>query len=57
MEQQLTELYKEREAALQAWDATAYNKADQRIREVAAYMRAEVKLGLRADPIFSCEVA
>ena len=52
MEIELNQLYVDREAALDRGDATAYNALNARIGEVAAYMRAEVNLGLRSDPIF-----
>lgn len=54
-ETQLDSLYAEREAAMAAWDATAYNEADGKIRAVFAAMRAEVSLGLRDDPIYTRE--
>lgn len=57
MENKLTELYAKREAALKAGDATAYNAADAEMQAVIAYMRAEVRLGLRDDPIFSVSVS
>lgn len=56
MENELTALFTAREAALSAWDATEYNRIDGRIREIHAFMVAEINLGLRADPIFTCEV-
>ena len=53
MEAKLNELYAKREAALSAWDATAYNEVDREISALAAFMRAEVNLGLRDDPMFA----
>lgn len=57
MEWKLSELYAKREAAISAWDATAYNAADSEISKILAFMRAEVRLGLRDDPMFSVTVA
>jgi len=57
MESELTALYVKREAALAAWDATAYNEIDAEIRARAAFIRAEINLGLRDDFIFSASVA
>lgn len=56
MEIQINALYAAREEALRQWDATEYNRIDGEIRAIFASMRAEVRLGLRDDPIFSCEV-
>lgn len=57
MENKLTALYAAREEALRQWDATEYNRIDGKIRAILAYMSAEVRLGLRDDPIFTCEVS
>lgn len=57
MEWKLSELYAKREAAISGWDATAYNAADAEISKILAFMRAEVRLGLRDDPMFSVTVA
>ncbi len=57
MEQKLSQLYAEREAALNAGDATGYNAADAEISATVAYMHAEVRLALRDDPVFSVTVA
>ena len=57
MEWKLPELYAKREAAISAWDATAYNAADAEISKILAFMRAEVRIGLRDDPMFSVTVA
>lgn len=57
MENELTALYNAREAALSAWDATEYNRIDARIREIVAFINAEVRLGQREGAIFSAGVA
>ncbi len=51
MGNELNALYNARENALRDWDATEYNRIDGLISEKLAYMRAEVRLGLRDDPI------
>lgn len=58
-EAKLDELYAARNRAMAEWDATAYNRVDSEISSVLAAMRAEVRLGLRDDPmlIISVEVA
>lgn len=55
-EAQLETHYQAREAALSAGDATAYNQADRAISSIFAAMRAEVRIGLRDDPIFTRSV-
>lgn len=57
MENELTALYNAREAALSAWDATEYNRIDARIREIVAFINAEVRLGQREGEFFSASVA
>lgn len=56
MENELTALYNAREAALSAWDATEYNRIDALIREIVAFINAEVRLGQRECAIFSVSV-
>jgi hypothetical protein len=56
-EAKLDELYAAREHAMAAWDATAYNRIDSEIGSVLAAMRAEVRLGLRDDPIYTVSLA
>lgn len=56
MENELHTLYTAREAALSIGDADAYNAANLRIREIVAFMAAEIRLGLREDPIFTHSV-
>lgn len=52
-EAQMTAAIAERMDALRAGDADAWHVADGKVRTIAAYMRAECKIGLRADPIFT----
>lgn len=52
-EAKLDELYAARNRAMAAWDATAHNCIDREISSVLAAMRAEVRLGLRDDPMYT----
>ena len=55
-EAKLENLYPAREAAMAAWDATEYNRIDREISAVLAFMRAEVRLGLRDDPMHTVTI-
>ena len=50
---QLTTALNARNGALCAGDADAWHAADAQVRAAVAAMRAEVRLGLRADPVFT----
>lgn len=52
-EAKLDELYAARNRTMAAWDATAWNCIDREISSVLAAMRAEVRLGLRDDPMLT----
>lgn len=52
-EAKLDELYAARNRAMADWDATAWNRIDSEIGSVLAAMRAEVRLGLRDDPMLT----
>lgn len=56
-EAKLDELYAARNQAMADWDATAWNAIDSEIKTVLSVMRAEIRLGLREDPIFSTREA
>jgi hypothetical protein len=51
-QKELTAAFEAREAALRAGNADAWHAADNRVRAAVAAMRAEVRLGLRDDPVF-----
>ena len=56
-EAKLDELYAARNRAMSDGDATAWNCIDREIKTVFEVMRAEVRLGLRDDPIFTTREA
>jgi hypothetical protein len=51
-QKELTAAFEAREAALRVGNADAWHAADNRVRAAVAAMRAEVRLGLRDDPVF-----
>lgn len=56
MQNELNALYTARENAIREWDATEYNRIDGEIRKLAAYMRAEQRIGLRDDSMIVCTI-